>query len=97
MLIKKLLLKKIVSGGIVAEFFLVMDKGEYAAALYINGKRVGGPRLPQLLTPPKEDIIYWMGNRPGVGLTRSEAERILEEVEIENRILEHCRRHVWKS
>lgn len=49
--------------------------------------------LPTPLTPPKGDLTHWMGNRPSVGLTQSEAERIMEEVEFENSSLAHRKKH----
>jgi len=57
----------------IAEFLLVKYEGQYEAALYVNGKHVNGPLLLSLLNPPKEDLTHWMGNRPTVGLTASEA------------------------
>jgi hypothetical protein len=44
--------------------------------LYVNGKRINGPALPQPLSDPPEEVTHWMGNKPGVGLTTSEAEKI---------------------
>jgi hypothetical protein len=79
-IIEKELLRKVLSNGSAALFALVRHQGEYKAMLYMNGKRVNGPSLPQPLTTPKDDVTHWMGNKPGVGLTTSEAEMIIEHV-----------------
>jgi hypothetical protein len=79
-IIEKELLNKVLSNGAYATFALVRHKGEYKAMLYINRKRVNGPSLPQPLTHPKDDVTHWMGNKPGVGLTASEAEMIIDTV-----------------
>ena len=79
-IVEKELLKKLLSNGALASFALVRHQGEYKAMLYINGKRVNGPSLPQPLSTPKEEVTHWMGNKPGVGLTTSEAEMIIEKV-----------------
>jgi hypothetical protein len=95
MIVKKQILKKILQSGYVAEINLVKREGCYEAALYLNGKYVGGPPLPRLLTPPKDDITHWMGNRPTIGLTESEAERIVEIVQDENDVLMHRQKSGW--
>ena len=79
-IIEKELLHKVLSNGAYATFALVRHQGEYKAMLYVNGKRINGPSLPQPLSAPKEDITHWMGNKPGVGLTTSEAEMIIQAV-----------------
>ncbi len=95
MIVKRLILKKILKAGYLAEFNLVKREGVYEAALYLNGKHIAGPALPCILTTPKDDLTHWMGNHPTVGLTESEAERILAEVESENAILKHRRKSGW--
>jgi hypothetical protein len=95
MIVKRLILKKVLKAGYLAEFNLVKREGTYEAALYLNGKHIGGPPLPCLLTEPKDDLTHWMGNRPTVGLTECEAERIIEEVEAENAILTHRQKSGW--
>lgn len=97
MIVKRLLLKKVLQSGYVAEFNLVKREGHYEAALYLNGKFIGGPAIPQLLTSPKDELTHWMGNRPTVGLSQSEAERILGEVESENQILQHREKSGWDA
>jgi hypothetical protein len=97
MIVKRLILKKILQSGYVAEFNLVKREGQYEAALYLNGKYVGGPAVPQPLTSPKGDLTYWMGNRPTVGLTESEADRIFCEVESENEVLQHREKSGWDA
>lgn len=79
-IIQKELLNKILSNGSCATFALVRHEGEYKAMLYVNGKKINGPALPQLLSSPKDDVTHWMGNKPGVGLTSSEAEMIIQAV-----------------
>ena len=83
-IIEKELLNKILSTGSYATFALVRHEGEYKAMLYVNGKRINGPALPQPLSSPKGDVTYWMGNKPGVGLTTSEAEMIIDTVNDRN-------------
>lgn len=95
MLVKKLILKKILQSGYVAEINLVKREGNYEAALYLNGRHVAGPPLPCMLTSPKDDLTYWMGNHPAVGLTDSEAERVISEVEAENAIVKHRQKSGW--
>jgi len=97
MIVKRLILKKILQSGYVAEFRLVRREGEYEAALFLNGKPVAGPPLPRPLSPPKDDLTHWMGNRPTVGLTRSEAERIIAEVEGGNEIFRQRRLNGWEG
>ena len=97
MIVKRLLLKKVLQSGYVAEFNLVKREGHYEAALYLNGKFVGGPAMPQLLTSPKGDLTHWMGNRPTVGLTESEADRIATEVDNENEVLNHREKSGWEA
>jgi len=79
-IVEKEILIKILSTGARATFALVRHEGEYKAMLYINGKRINGPSLPQQLSSPKEEVTHWMGNKPAVGLTESEAETIIEAV-----------------
>lgn len=95
MLIKRLILKKVLNSGEVAEFLLIKEEGEFQAALFVDGKHIHGPTLPQPLTQPKGEITHWMGNKPGVGLTLREAERILNEVEVENGTIRHRQCHGW--
>lgn len=97
MIVKKQILKKMLQAGYVAEINLVKRDGGYEAALYLNGKYVGGPPLPRLLAPPKGDITHWMGNRPTIGLTRSEAERIMEIVQDENDVVMHRQKSGWED
>lgn len=92
MIFKRNILTKILSNGMRADFALVFDDGEFKALLYMNGKPLPGPSLPEMLTPPKGEITYWMGNKPGVGLTDDEAEKIIIAVNMENSAAEHRRR-----
>lgn len=79
-IVEKELLHKVLSNGAYATFALVRHQGEYKAMLYLNGKRVNGPALPQPLDAPVEEVAYWMGNKPGVGLTHDEAQMITQAV-----------------
>jgi hypothetical protein len=91
------MLKKVLSSGFIAEFLLVKQEGQYEAALFLNGKHINGPPLPTLLNPPKADLTHWMGNRPTVGLTTSEAEKIFSEVECANKVLSHRESKGWEK
>ena len=82
--IEKDLLVKQLSNGSVAKFVLVRHQGEYKAMLYLNGKAVTGPPLPEPLSEPKGEITHWMGNKPGVGLTAEQAEKITSAVNERN-------------
>ena len=79
-IVEKELLNKVLSNGAYATFALVRHNGEYKAMLYVNGKPINGPSLPQQLSTSKDDVTHWMGNKPGVGLTTSEAEMIIQTV-----------------
>lgn len=89
MIFKRIILSKILSNGMKANFALVKEEGTYHAALYVGGRHIRGPALPELLNPPKDDLTHWMGNRPSVGLSSEEAEKIIREVALENSVLEH--------
>lgn len=97
MIAKKLILKKDLQSGIIAEINLVKREGQYEAAHYMDGKYVGGPSIPRLLSPAKGEITHWMGNRPTIGLTKSEAERIDEEVEGENEVIRYRQKIGWSE
>lgn len=94
MVYKRTILTKILANGLKAEFALVRGDDDYMAALYINGRPIPGPALPELLDPPKGEVTHWMGNRPSVGLTEDEANKIIRDVELENSVLEHQRNNV---
>lgn len=91
MIFKRSILSKILANGMKADFALVKEEDTYQAALYVGGRHIPGPSLPQLLDPPKDEITHWMGNRPSVGLSTEEAEKIIREVQLENSVLEHRR------
>lgn len=93
MIFKRNILNKTLSNGIKVDFALVKVGDAYQAALYVDGGYIPGPALPQPLDPPKGDVTHWMGNRPSVGLSTEEAEKIIREVKLENSVLEH-RKHV---
>ena len=89
MIFKKNILSKMLSNGMKADFALVKEEDIFQAALYVGGRHIPGPALPQPLDPPKGDVTHWMGNRPSVGLSSEEAEKIIREVALENSVLQH--------
>jgi hypothetical protein len=90
MIYKRTLLKKILRNGELAEFALVKDMDGFQSALYVNGNHVPGPPLPSPLAEPKGDVTHWMGiKKLCVGLTRKEAEDIIEAVTIENESIQY--------
>lgn len=89
MIFKKKILSKILSNGLKADFAVVKEYDYFQAALYIDGRHIPGPPLPVPLDPANEEITHWMGNRPSVGLTIEEAEKIFKEVKLENSVLAH--------
>lgn len=84
MKIMKSVVVKRLQSGFFAEVFLVMNNGQYEAAMFMNDKFKPGPPLPHPLDNPSELHTHWMGVRPSIGLTPEEAERIISEVESEN-------------
>ena len=89
MIFKKNILSKLLSNGLKADFSLVQEDGAFKAALYVDGRHIHGPPLPMPLDPSNGDVTHWMGNRPSVGLTMEEAQKIIKEVKLENSVLEH--------
>ena len=77
-----------------ADFALVKEENSFQAALYVNGRHINGPALPELLDPPKGEVTHWMGNRPSVGLTHEEAEKIICEVNLENSVITHRNNYI---
>lgn len=89
MIFKRNIFSKMLSNGMKADFAVVKVEDIFQAALYVGGRHIPGPALPQELDPPKGDVTHWMGNRPSVGLTAEEAEKINREVKLENSVLQH--------
>ncbi|MBC7963623.1 MAG: hypothetical protein H7Y05_11845 [Steroidobacteraceae bacterium] len=89
MIFKRNIVSKILSNGLKADFALVQVEDAFQAALYVDGRAIPGPPLPVPLDPCKGDVTHWMGNRPSVGLTTEEAQKIFREVKLENSVLEH--------
>ena len=89
MIFKRNIISKMLSNGMKADIALVKEEDAYQAALYVGGRHIPGPALPQPLDPPKGDVTHWMGNRPSVGLSSEEAEKVLREVQLENSVLTH--------
>jgi hypothetical protein len=81
--VKSVVVKRLQS-GFFAEVFLVVNNGQYEAALFLNDKFKPGPPIPYTLDSPTEANSHWMGVRPSVGLSPEEAELIINEVECEN-------------
>ena len=78
--IVKEILHKFLSTGARVSIALVRADGEYKSMLYIDGRKVNGPATPQALDAPKDEVTHWMGNKPAIGLTTSEADMILWEI-----------------
>lgn len=89
MIYKKSIFSRILSNGMRLEIAVVMSDGRHHAGLYLNGRAISGPLMPEPLTPPKDDMTYWMGNKPSVGLTSDEVDRIRRAVDLENSVLRH--------
>jgi hypothetical protein len=86
---KRTILTKTLSNGIRADLVVAMDGSVYRAALMVSGRFVHGPSQPEPLNPPKGDLTHWMGNKPSVGLTSDEADKIVKAVAIENSVITH--------
>ena len=83
--------------GALMEIRLVKRKSQrqYEAALFINHKYMPGPPLPRPLETPAGDASHWMGVRPKVGLTTSEVEKILYEVNGVNALYHITIKDTW--
>ena len=88
--IVKEILHKFLSTGARASIALVRTEGEYKSVLYLDGRRINGPPVPQPLESAKGEVTHWMGNKPSVGLTAAEAENVLWEVAEWARRTEDC-------
>jgi len=86
---KRTVLTKTLSNGIRADLVVAMEGSKYRAALMVSGRFVHGPPLPEPLNPPKDNLTHWMGNKPSVGLTSEEAEKIVKAVAVENSVVAH--------
>jgi hypothetical protein len=86
---KRTILTKNLSNGIRADLVVAMEGNTHLAALMVSGRFVHGPSRPEPLTPPKGELTYWMGNKPSVGLTSEEAEKIMKAVAVENSVAAH--------
>ena len=84
MKVMKSVVVKRLQSGFFAEVFLVLQKGQYEAAIFLNDKYKPGPPVPTPLDTSTELLSHWMGVRPSIGLTAEEAALILNEVECEN-------------
>lgn len=84
-----LLIEKTLKNGMLAEIFLVKLPRQYEAALFIEGNFKPGPPIPRPLEAPTDELSYWMGVRPKLGLSEEEGNEILGAVNVQNR-LHHC-------
>lgn len=67
MLIKRLILKKLLSSGGIAEFLLVKREGEYEAALFINGRYIPGLHCRLRSSLPRTTLpIGWVTGQVSV-------------------------------
>jgi hypothetical protein len=89
MVFKKIIFSKILSNGLKADFSLVQEGDAFQAALYVNGRHIPGPSLPVQLDPAKGEVTHWMGNKPSVGLTSEETDKIMKAVKLENSVIAH--------
>ncbi len=89
MVFKRNIFSRTLSNGMRADFAIGMENGVYIAVLYVGGRLIPGPTQPQPLVPPKDDVTHWMGNRPSVGLSDAETEKIIQAVSLENSVLQH--------
>ncbi|NVN92624.1 MAG: hypothetical protein HXX11_18790 [Desulfuromonadales bacterium] len=94
--IRSVVVKRLQS-GIFAEVFLVLNNGQYEAALFLNDKYKPGPPIPNPLDTPSELHSHWMGVRPSIGFTPEEAERILSEVAYENSVHKKKMQDRWQK
>ena len=85
-IIKSILVKRLQTPGYFADVYLVMQNGQYEAALFINDKYKPGPPIPYPLDNPTDEVNPLDGGQPSVGLSPEEAERIISEVEYENSV-----------
>jgi hypothetical protein len=66
--------------GALMEIRIVKHGRQYEAAVFFDKKYKPGPPLPRPLKNPSGESTHWMGVRPKVGLTKSEVDKILYEV-----------------
>ena len=95
MAVEELIIEKTLQNGMYVTVQLVKRPRQYEAALFIDGKYKSGPPVPRPLETPKGEVTHWMGVRPSVGLTTSEAEKIEEEVLAVNRLKHLQFKDVW--
>lgn len=89
MIVKKVILKKTLSNGLVAEIALVRTSDGYGVALFYAGKHIPGPNEPRPMEQCRGDVTHWLGGKPSIGLTASETEKINEVLITERSALDY--------
>jgi hypothetical protein len=82
----ELLFEKKLATGPIAQIYLVKTERQYEAAFFLNGYYKHGPPIPRLLDSPTENIMYWMGVRPKIGLSQAEGDDIAMAVNVRNKV-----------
>lgn len=82
--IHETLVEKKLSNGMHVEVKLVKRPRWFEAMLFVNGHYKPGPPLPRPLEEPNAAVSHWMGVRPKIGLSPTEVEAIVGEVNIHN-------------
>jgi hypothetical protein len=82
----ELLFEKILTTGPIAQIYLVKTDRQYEAAFFLNGHYKHGPPIPRLLENPTENLMYWMGVRPKIGLSQAEGDDITMAVNVRNKV-----------
>ncbi|NVN89667.1 MAG: hypothetical protein HXX11_03615 [Desulfuromonadales bacterium] len=82
--IHETLVEKKLSNGMLAQVKLVKRPRWFEAMLFVNGLYKPGPPLPRPLEEPNATVSHWMGVRPKIGLSPTEVEVIVGEVNIHN-------------
>lgn len=79
-----LILSKQLKSGLLAEVYLVKTRTQYEAAIFVEQRYKPGPPIPRPTDNQTEDLAYWMGVRPSIGLSLDEGNLILDEVRVQN-------------
>ena len=79
--VQELIIERVLQNtGALLEICLVKHGSQYEAALFFDKKYKPGPPMPRPLESPSGLSTHWMGVRPKVGLTDSETDKIVYEV-----------------
>jgi len=95
MKILTLILSKQLKSGMLAEVYLVKTRTQYEAAIFVEQRYKPGPPIPRPTDNQTEEVAYWMGVRPSIGLSLEEGDFILAEVKIQNLLHKCCFRDQW--